>query len=123
MSTEAVGISGFAVYLPPHRVDLRQWCRWTGSSWDKVGAVVGTGFRMAGPGQNVYSMAATAALRLMDQYDVDPGRVRFLALGTESSTDNSAGAVIVRGMLDAAMQERGVTGLSRQCEVPEFKHA
>lgn len=123
MSTEAVGISGFAVYLPPHRVDLRQWCRWTGSSWDKVGSVVGTGFRMAGPGQNVYSMAATSALRLMDQYDVDPGRVRFLALGTESSTDNSAGAVIVRGMLDAAMQERGVTGLSRQCEVPEFKHA
>lgn len=123
MSTEAVGISGFAVYLPPHRVDLREWCRWTGTSWDKVGSVVGTGFRMAGPGQNIYSMAATSALRLMDQYDVDPGRVRFLALGTESSTDNSAGAVIVRGMLDAAMQERGVAGLSRQCEVPEFKHA
>lgn len=123
MSDVAVGISGFAVYLPPYRVDLRQWCEWTGSSWDKVRAVVGTGFRMPGPGQSIYTMAATAALRLMEQYDVDPGRVRFLGLGTESSTDNSAGAVIVRGMLDAALRERGVAALSRHCEVPEFKHA
>lgn len=123
MSNVAVGISGFAVYVPPYRVDLRQWCDWTGTSWDKVKSVVGTGFRMPGPGQSVYTMAATAALRLMDQYDVDPGRVRFLALGTESSTDNSAGAVIVRGMLDAALRERGTGALSRHCEVPEFKHA
>src|SRR5512134_3365077 len=107
MSTVPVGISGFAVYLPPYRVDLRRWCEWTGTSWEKVKSVVGTGFRMPGPGQSIYTMAATAALRLMDQYDVDPRRVRFLALGTESSTDNAAGAVIVRGMLDAAMRERG----------------
>jgi hydroxymethylglutaryl-CoA synthase len=123
MSNVAVGISGFAVYVPPYRVDLRQWCEWTGASWDKVQSVVGTGFRMPGPGQSVYTMAATAALRLLDQYDVDPGRVRFLALGTESSTDNAAGAVIVRGMLDAALRERGMPALSRHCEVPEFKHA
>jgi hydroxymethylglutaryl-CoA synthase len=118
-----VGISGLAVYLPPYRVDLRRWCEWTGTSWDKVRAVVGTGFRMPGPNQSVYTMAANAALRLMDQYDVDPRRVRYLALGTESSTDNSAGAVIVRGMLDAALAERGVPALNRHCEVPEFKHA
>lgn len=118
-----VGISGFAVYVPPYRVDLQDWCDWTGSSWDKVRSVVGTGFRLPGPGQSVYTMAATAALRLLDQYDVDPRRVRFLGLGTESSTDNSAGAVIVRGMLDAALRERGASLLSRHCEVPEVKHA
>lgn len=123
MTGPAVGISGFAVYLPPYRVDLRQWCEWTGTSWEKVRSVVGTGFRMPGPGQSVYTMAATAALRLLDQYDVDPRRVRFLALGTESSTDNSAGAVILRGMLDAALRERGAPPLSRHCEVPEYKHA
>ncbi len=123
MISEAIGISGFAACLPPYRVDLRQWCDWTGSSWEKISSVVGTGFRMPGPGQSVYTMAATAVLRLMDQYGVDPGRVRFLALGTESSTDNSAGAVIIRGMLDAALRERGMTALSRHCEVPEFKHA
>ncbi len=109
--------------MPPYRVDLRQWCDWTGTSWEKVRSVVGTGFRLPGPGQSVYTMGATAALRLLDQYDVDPRRVRFLGLGTESSTDNSAGAVIVRGMLDAAMRARGTPALSRHCEVPEFKHA
>jgi hydroxymethylglutaryl-CoA synthase len=123
MSNATVGISGFAVYVPPYRVDLRQWCEWTGGCWEKIRSVVGTGFRMPGPGQSVYTMAATAALRLMDQYDVDPGCVRFLALGTESSTDNSAGAVIVRGMLDSALRQRGVGALNRHCEVPEFKHA
>jgi hydroxymethylglutaryl-CoA synthase len=123
MTTVSVGISGFAAYVPAYRVDLRRWCEWTGTSWEKVQSVVGTGFRMPGPGQGLYTMAATAALRLMDQYDVDPGRVRFLGLGTESSTDNSAGAVIVRGMLDAALTERGRPQLSRNCEVPEFKHA
>ena len=40
-------------------------------------------------------MAATAVMRLIDQYDIDPARVKFLGLGTESSTDNSAGAIIV----------------------------
>lgn len=123
MSGESVGISGFAVYVPPYRVNLREWCDWTGTSWEKISSVVGTGFRMLGAGQSVYTMAATAALRLMDRYDVDPRRVRFLALGTESSTDNSAGAVILRGMLDAALRERGMTAISRNCEVPEFKHA
>lgn len=123
MSKVPVGISGFAIYLPPYRVDLRQWCGWTGTSWEKVNNVVGTGFRMPGSDQSIYTMAATSALRLMDQYDVDPRRVRYLALGTESSTDNSAGAVIVRGMLDSALRERGVTALNRHCEVPEFKHA
>jgi hydroxymethylglutaryl-CoA synthase len=120
---QAVGISGMAVYLPPYRVDLREWCQWSGTSWNKVQSVVGTGFRMPGPGQGIYTLAANAALRLLDQYQVDPRRVRFLGLGTESSTDNSAGAVIIRGMLDAALAERGGPPLSRHCEVPEFKHA
>lgn len=123
MSTVSVGISGFALYLPPYRVDLRQWCSWTGTSWAKVGSVVGTGFRMAGPEQSIYTMAATAVLRLITRYRIDPARIGFLGLGTESSTDNSAGAVIVRGMLDDALERLGLTSLNRHCEVPEFKHA
>lgn len=68
-------------------------------------------------------MAANAVLRLILQYGVDPTRVGFLGLGTESSTDNAAGAVIVRGMVDRALEDRGMPRLSRQLEVPEFKHA
>ena len=118
-----VGISGFAVYVPPYRVDLESWCQWTNSPWDKTQAVVGHSFRMRGPAQSVYTMAATAVMRLIERYGVDPTRVGFLGLGTESSTDNSAGAVIVKGMLDEGLRARGMPALSRHCEVPEIKHA
>src|SRR6185295_17201550 len=105
--TDQVGISGFAVYVPPYRVDLESWCRWTNNPWDKTRAVVGHSFRMRGPAQSVYTMAATAVMRLIDRYGIDPRRVGFLGLGTESSTDNSAGAVIVKGMLDEGLQASG----------------
>jgi len=121
--TANVGISGFAAYLPSYRVQLEDWCRWTDDQWDKVRQVVGSSYRMCGPNENAYTMAATAVLRLIDQHRIDPQRVRFLALGTESSTDNSAGAVIVRGMVDQALVARGDAPLNRACEVPEFKHA
>ena len=123
MGNHQVGISGFAAYLPPYRVDLQDWCEWTGNDWDKIQNVVGTGFRMMGPGQSVYTLAATATLRLIDQYAIDPQRIRFLGLGTESSTDNSAGAVIVKGMIDEAQRQRGKNPISRNCEVQEVKHA
>ena len=121
--TDQVGISGFAVYVPPYRVDLESWCRWTNNPWDKTRAVVGHSFRMRGPAQSVYTMAANAVMRLIDNYGVDPRRVGFLGLGTESSTDNSAGAVIVKGMLDEGLQASGRPPLARNCEVPEVKHA
>jgi hydroxymethylglutaryl-CoA synthase len=121
--TDEVGISGFALYVPPYRVDLESWCRWTGTPWDKTRAVVGHSFRMRGPAQSVYTMAATSVMRLIERYDVDPDRVGFLGLGTESSTDNSAGAVIIKGMLDEGLQAQGLAPLSRYCEVPEVKHA
>ncbi|MDH5275481.1 MAG: hydroxymethylglutaryl-CoA synthase, partial [Gammaproteobacteria bacterium] len=117
------GLSGMALYLPPYRVDLQQWCEWTGSEWQKIRKVVGSGFRLLGPQHSVYTMAANALLRLIRQYDVDPARIRYLALGTESSTDNSAGAIIVKGMVDDALRGLGLPPIARNCEVPEFKHA
>ena len=118
-----VGISGFAAYVPPYRVSLEDWCRWTGAPWGKTRAVVGNSFRMRGPRQSVYTMAGTAVMRLIDQYGVDPDRIGFLGLGTESSTDNSAGAIIVKGMLDDGLKSRGLPPVNRYCEVPEVKHA
>ena len=120
---QQIGISGFATYLPPYRVCLEDWCNWSGESWDKIRTVVGSSFRMRGPHQNVYTMAANSVLRLIKQYDIDPSTIGYLALGTESSTDNSAGAVIIKGMVDQALREEGCPEISRHCEVPEFKHA
>lgn len=120
---KSIGISGLAAYVPPYRVWLEDWCNWTDNQWPKIREVVGRSFRVRGPNNSVYTMAANAVLRLIDQYDVDPARVKFLGLGTESSTDNSAGAIVVKGMVDAALEARGKAPISRSCEVPEFKHA
>jgi len=118
-----IGISGLALHVPPYRVNLEDWCKWNGAQWDKVRNVVGSSFRMLGPQQSIYTMAANAVLRLIENYDIDPQNVGFLGLGTESSTDNSAGAIIVKGIVDDALRAQGKAPLSRNCEVPEFKHA
>ncbi len=123
MASLQPGISGFATYLPPHRVQLKDWCRWTGDAWDKIESVVGSSFRIRGANENAYTMAATAVLRLIQQYDVDPRRIGYLAFGTESSTDNSAGAIIIKGMVNDALRSLGSPEIARACEVPEFKHA
>ncbi len=123
MPRKPIGISGLAAYIPPYRVWLEDWCNWTDNQWPKIREVVGRSFRVRGPDHSVYTMAANAVIRLIDQYDVDPSRVKFLGLGTESSTDNSAGAIIVKGMVDQALIARGKAPISRRCEVPEFKHA
>jgi len=117
------GVSGMSMYVPRLRVRLEDWCAWTGNSWDKIQAVVGDSFRVPGRHENVYTMAANAVIRLLENYAVDPRQVGFLGLGTESSTDNSAGAVIVRGMVDQRLEALGRPRLSRHMEVPELKHA
>ncbi len=122
MSTQP-GISAIATYVPRHRVDLERWCEWTGNQWSKVGSVVGRSFRVCGPDENAYTMAASAALRLIVNNRIDPRSVGFLGLGTESSTDNSAGAVIVKGMVNQGLRALGLPQLARDCEVPEFKQA
>ncbi len=119
----SVGIGGMALYVPPYRIDLERWCAWTGDDPGKTRTVIGHAFRMPAPDQNVYTLAANAVLRLIRQYQVDPRRVGYFALGTESSIDNAAGAVIVRGMVDVALAAEGKPQLARDCEVPEFKHA
>lgn len=123
MERKNIGISGLAAYVPPFRVWLDDWCEWTGNHWPKIREVVGRSFRVRGPDHSVYTLAATAVMRLIDQYRIDPLRVKFLGLGTESSTDNSAGAIIVKGMVDKALVARGTPPIARSCEVPEFKHA
>ena len=120
---DRVGISAMSLYVPPLRVQLEDWCAWTNNAWDKVQNVVGRSFRVCAPDENVYTMAASAVLRLINHNSIDPGRIGFLGLGTESSTDNAAGAVIVRGMVDRALEAQGLPRLARNMEVPEFKHA
>ena len=55
----------------------KDWCGWTGNSWDKTRAVIGNSFRLCGPEHSIYTMAASAVLKLILDYDVDPRRVGF----------------------------------------------
>lgn len=121
--SNAPGISGFSLRVPQLRVPLGTWADWTGADPGKIEAVVGRSFRVCSPQQNAYTLAADAVLDLIERFDVDPSDIGMLALGTESSTDNAAGAVLVRGMLDEALPARGRAPIARACEVPEFKHA
>lgn len=118
-----IGISGMVLAVPHLRVDLDDWCHWFDNNKDKIRTVVGHSYRLPGPVQNVYTMAANAVMRLIEQYNIDPRRIGFLAFGTESSTDNSAGAVIIKGMVDQVLRQLGLPAVSRNCEVPEYKHA
>eukprot|EP01064_Diplonema_japonicum_P010914 TRINITY_DN1814_c0_g1_i8.p1 TRINITY_DN1814_c0_g1~~TRINITY_DN1814_c0_g1_i8.p1 ORF type:complete len:527 (+),score=66.55 TRINITY_DN1814_c0_g1_i8:66-1583(+) len=123
LACHTVGISGMSGCIPQFKVELEDWCDWTGNEWGKVKNVVGKSFRVPGPKENVYTLAAGAVLQLIKDHDLNPKDVGFLGLGTESSTDNSAGSVIVKGMVDMALKNMGNNSLPRSVEVPEFKHA
>ena len=45
-------------------------------------------------------------LRLIEQYGIDPREIGYFALGTESSTDNAAGAVAVGAVTPEAAAMR-----------------
>lgn len=118
------GISGFSAFVPPYRVQLERWCEWTGNSWPKTQAVVGNSFRVVGADHNVYTMAANAVLRLIRDHDVDPRSVGYIALGTESGTDNAtSGAIIVRGLVNQVLHRWGIPAIAREIEAPEVKQA
>ena len=78
---------------------------------------------MLGPDESIYTMAANSVLDLIIENNIDPNEIGFLALGTESSTDNSAGTIIIKGMVNDELKNRGMNPISNQCEVPEFKQA
>ena len=123
MNDLKVGISAIKAYLPPYRVDLEKWCSWSDKSWEKINNVIGSGFRVLGPNQSIYTMAANAVIKLIESHNINPSDIGFLALGTESSTDNSAGSVIIKGMVNNELKNRKLNPISKNCEVPEFKQA
>ena len=120
---QKVGISAITAYVPSYRVGLKDWCSWTNNSWDKISNIIGSGFRMLGPDESIYTMAANSVLDLIIENNINPSEIGFLALGTESSTDNSAGTIIIKGMVNEELLNRGIDPISNQCEVPEFKQA
>ena len=99
-SPKTIGISGLAAYVPPFRVWLEDWCDWTDNQWPKIREVVGRSFRVRGPNHSVYTMAANAVIRLIDQYDVDPARVKPRSL--DEPRPGGIGTHLIRTVMDQA---------------------
>jgi len=123
MMQQNIGISALNCYFPNNKIDLKEWCQWRGIPFEKIKNVVGTGFRLPSPCEDIYTMAANASLNLILENKIDPSEIGLLSLGTETSKDNALGAIIIKGMLNTALSELGIKELPRECEVPEFKHA
>ena len=120
------GLSGMALYAPKPRVRLKTWCRWTGHPWSEVEKWVGESFRVRADHESVYTMAANAVMALIDRYQVAPSQVGFLALATEFAPTaplEPSGALVVKGMVDEALERLGRPTLSSECEVPQLTGA
>jgi hydroxymethylglutaryl-CoA synthase len=123
MTFNSYGISAISVYLPSNRVSLNAWASWNDQKFEKINNVIGTGFRLPSPSEDVYTLAANACLKLIENYSINPENIGFIGLGTESSRDNALGAIIVKGLLNDALHNLGYKTIGRECEVPEYKHA
>ena len=123
MTSISYGISAISVYLPSNRVSLNAWASWNNQKFEKIDNVIGTGFRLPSPSEDVYTLAANACLKLIEDYSINPENISFIGFGTESSSDNALGAILVKGLLNDALHNLGYKTIGRECEVPEYKHA
>jgi hydroxymethylglutaryl-CoA synthase len=108
----AIGIDSIGVYVPRLYVDLTgEWAKvraplLTGGDVDKlVGKVVdGVGVRrmaVVDAHQDCATLAAMAAKRVIDASGIDPRDIDYLAVGTETTVDQSKSiAAYVLGMLE-----------------------
>ena len=117
------GLSGLSLWVPKPRVPLHHWCEWTGNTVDKVRAVIGEAFRVPAAHEDVYTLAANAVVRLIEDYDIDTSLVGQLILATESSTDNAVGGPTIKGLVDEALIAKGRAPLGRDLESYELKQA
>jgi hydroxymethylglutaryl-CoA synthase len=96
-----VGIEALAIAVPHRYVDIEDLARARGV--DPAKYTSGLGARemaINDPGEDAVALAATAAARLLRQYDVDPSRIGMLVVGTETGVDHSkAVASHVQGLL------------------------
>jgi len=126
-----IGIDSIGVYVPRLYVDLTgEWATvraplLTGGDVDKlVGKVVeGVGVRrmaIADAHQDCATLAAMAAKRVIDASGIDPRDIDFLAVGTETTVDQSKSiAAYVLGMLErhygVSLAEVGAPQLQFAC--------
>ena len=116
MSDETrAGIDAVGVSIPPYFLDLRLLAEANGVDPSKYLQGLG-GRRMAvcGPEDDPVTLAAEAADRLLERFEVSPSDIGMLVVGTESGVDAAKPiAAFVQGLLD----------LPRACRTFDAQHA
>jgi hydroxymethylglutaryl-CoA synthase len=110
-----VGLEGLAVHLPRHFLDLGTLARANGVDPAKYYFGLG-GRRMAvpEPHEDPVVLAAEAARRLLDAFEVDPARIGLVVVGTESGVD---------GAKPIAAYVHRLAGLPADCRSYDIQHA
>lgn len=111
----AYGIEALSVHVPRYFIDLRTLAR--EREIDPAKYVTGLGLRrmaVCAEDEDPVTMAADACAGLLGRYDVDPGSIGLLVVGTESGVDGSK---------PVAAYVHGLLGLPVACRTFDTQHA
>ncbi|MEZ4271837.1 MAG: hydroxymethylglutaryl-CoA synthase [Myxococcota bacterium] len=110
-----VGLEAISFDVPKYYVDMEELAR--ARQTEPAKFTLGLGQRemaVASPCEDTVTLAAGAAQRLIDTYDIDPTSIGLFIVGTETAVDHSK---------PVSSHVHGLLGLSKQCRVFETKHA
>jgi hydroxymethylglutaryl-CoA synthase len=109
------GISDISIYIPKYYLPHEELAKARGVPVEKFHAGLGNQNMAIIPNwEDAVTMAANAALQLLERNNIDPDEIRQLVVSTESGVDHSKPvASFVQGLLN----------IGTRCRVYEIKHA
>jgi hydroxymethylglutaryl-CoA synthase len=109
------GISDIGIYIPKYYLPHEELAKARGVPVEKFHAGLGNHNMAILPNwEDAVTMAANAALQLLERNNIDPDEIRQLVVSTESGVDHSKPvASFVQGLLN----------IGTRCRVYEIKHA
>lgn len=110
-----VGIEAIAFHCPEHYIELADLANARGVDPDKY--IKGLGqvrMAVATPMEDTVTLAVNAALKALQDFNIDPGDIGTLVVGTESGVDHSK---------PVAVYVHKALGLRSNCHTYETKHA
>jgi len=110
-----VGIEAIAFHCPEHYIELADLAKARGVDPDKYTKGLGqVRMAVATPMEDTVTLAVNAALKALENFDIDPKDIGTLVVGTESGVDHSK---------PVAVYVHEALGLRSNCQTYETKHA
>jgi hydroxymethylglutaryl-CoA synthase len=120
-----VGIDDLSFYSPSYYLDLADLAENRGIEYEKLSKGLGVlSSALPGSHEDAATMAANAALRLIEQNNLDPRKIGRIYVGTESSIDGAKPvASYVLGMLEQYFQVQFGSNCLRHCDALDMTFA